>query len=499
VLSVPKADVARKSERVRFRRALALLGMTLVLPGSAQLMRGSKTVGRAALRIDALLVVGAIVGYATLGRNGIVKLGFETWALALGRVSIVVLGLCWLALFVDAWRLGRPSTLFRTHRVVAGGLSLALMAGVATPLAYGARLMQIQQQVVDEILVQGPIGDLYNGRLNVLLLGGDGGLDRKGIRTDSITLASIDVATGKTVLFSLPRNMKHVQFPPGTPLAKRWPDGFPDFLFGVYTWGTDNPAEVGGGGDTGATAMMAAVAQTLGIPVHYYALVNLAGFRNVVDVLGGITLRVEKRLPIGGGTNLAGVPQPVLGYIEPGLQKLDGYKALWYARSRSSTTDYDRMARQKCVMGAILREVDPLTILKNYPQLVGSAKHVLVTDLTTGALQRLVDTASKTKKTKVTSVQFNPPLVDPENPDILAIRARVQKAIAKSVAVPTVTASATPGPSKAPVKLTAKQKKAAAKKAAAKAARAAAKKAQALATAKANGDAVALEDTCQYS
>ncbi len=326
-------------------------------------------------------------------------------------------------------------------------------------------------------------------------------VDRTGIRTDSITLASVDVFTGRTVLFSLPRNMEHVQFPPDTPLAKRFPSGFPEFLYGVYTWGSENPKVVGApkGTNPGAAAIGQAVAQTLGIPVHYYALVNLAGFRNVVDALGGITIDVERRLPIGGGKNLAGVVQPVLGYIEPGLQRLDGYHALWYARSRYQSNDYERMARQRCVMGAILKQADPLNVLKNYEQLASSAKKVLITDLTVGALQRMVDVAAKTKATKVTSVQFGPPLINPANPDVFAIRKRVEAAIAKSES-PVVKASATPTPTATAQagELTAKQKKQAAKKAKKAAEKKAAAEAAALATAKASGDPVAVDDTCRY-
>ena len=74
------------------------------------------------------------------------------------QVSIAVLGVCWLALFVDAWRLGRPPTLFRKHRLVALGVSLSLMTGVATPLAYGAHLLKIQQGVLTDIFVNGGIG-----------------------------------------------------------------------------------------------------------------------------------------------------------------------------------------------------------------------------------------------------------------------------------------------------------------------------------------------------
>ena len=481
MISVARAETARKSEAVRFRRALTLLAMTLVVPGSAQLMRGNKAIGRAALRVDGLLVGIVVVGYLSLGKQGIVKLGFKPWALIGFQVSAVVLGLCWLALFLDAWRLGRPPTLLRGHRMVAAGISLTLMAGVATPMAWGVSVLDAQRHLIREVLVPGPIGETYKGRLNILLLGGDGGLDRTGIRTDSISLASVDIDTGRTVLLSLPRNMQHVQFPPGTKMAGAFPNGFPDFLYGVYTYGAEHPDLLPGAGNPGALAVEQAVAQTLGVPVHYYALVNLDGFKDVVNALGGITIRVEERLPIGGGKSLSGVPQPINGWIEPGLQKLNGYRALWYARSRATTTDYDRMARQRCVMGAILREADPLTVLRNYQELAKSAKKVLQTDLTTGAIERLIATAPKTKASKVTSVQFNPPLINPSNPDIEAIRARVAAAINKSEAPPT------PKPAAAAVHKTKKKKKAASTTATPPA------------PATAGGDPVAIDDACKYS
>ncbi len=107
MLSIPTGDARRKSEQVRFRRALALLAMTLVLPGTAQLTCGSKAVGRAALRVVGLCLLTVGIGYAIIGRRGVIKLGLNTAALTTFEVAVVVLGVCWLALFVDAWRLGR--------------------------------------------------------------------------------------------------------------------------------------------------------------------------------------------------------------------------------------------------------------------------------------------------------------------------------------------------------------------------------------------------------
>jgi anionic cell wall polymer biosynthesis LytR-Cps2A-Psr (LCP) family protein len=307
------------------------------------------------------------------------------------------------------------------------------------------------------------------------------------------------MATGKSVLFSLPRNLRYVQFPSGTVMAKKFPNGFPDFAYGIYTWALANKNLFPGVANPGALAVEQALAQTLGIPVHYYALVNLQGFQDVVDALGGVTIRVDERLPIGGGHETGvcdlpgggcreGKPNPILGWIEPGLQHLDGYHALWYARSRATTTDYDRMRRQKCMFGAILHEADPAKILENYAALAKSAHKVLLTDLTTGALSALVGVAPKAKKQNITSVQFTNQVIDPDAPDLTVIRQKVQEAIAQSDAArdastatpgPTPTAKATPGKAKAKPKPTPTPTKAP--------------------VPVAPGEAQSINDTCQYS
>ena len=473
------SDFRRTSERVRFRRALALLGMTLVLPGSAQVMCGNKAVGRAALRIVALAVVIGAAGAIWLGKDGVIKLGVDTFALTFFEVAVIVLAVCWLALFADAWRLGRPPALRRPHRYAAAGLSLALMAGVATPMGYGAYLINTQRDLVNRVFPKGEKVELYNGRLNVLLLGGDGGLNRRGIRTDSISLASINVATGKTVIFSLPRNLQYAPFPPGTLMARQFPNGFPEFAFGIYTWAQENRHLFGKIHDPGALAVEQAVAQTLGIPVHYYALVNLSGFQKVVDALGGITLRVDKQLPIGGGQNLVtGQKNPILGYIDPGLQHLDGYRALWYARSREGSTDYARMDRQRCVFGAMLNQLNPMTVLKNYRALADSIGEVIATDINQDELDRMIDVSRRTKNAGIASVTFTNAIIDSANPDIQYIRNKVAAAIIKSDATPLPTAKPTTKATKKPIKkptTTPRPKPAT------------------------PGSAVELKDTCQYA
>ena len=92
-----------------------------------------------------------------------------------------------------------------------------------------------------------------------------------------------------------------------------------------------------------------------GLKINYWAMVNLEGFKDLVDAVGGVTLNVRQPIPVGG------LGDDVTGYIEPGMRKLDGHDTLWFARARDDSDDYSRMARQKCVMSAMLQQVSPQT------------------------------------------------------------------------------------------------------------------------------------------
>jgi LCP family protein required for cell wall assembly len=189
-------------------------------------------------------------------------------------------------------------------------------------------------------------------RLNVLLLGGDGGKDRTGIRTDSMTVASIDTKTGDTVMFGLPRSLQKFQMPPR--LRSRWANGYTGdpgdqgLLNELYIIGERHPELEPGykTGQRGAHLLEDVIGYLLGLKINYYALVNLDGFRDIVDAMGGVRVHIEKRLPIGGEPE-RGIPPT--GYLEPGWHKLNGGKALWYGRSRHADDDFHRMAgRNAC-------------------------------------------------------------------------------------------------------------------------------------------------------
>ncbi len=199
-----------------------------------------------------------------------------------------------------------------------------------------------------------------------------------------------------------------------------------------------------------------AVEGVTGLPVDNYVMLNLNGFRDFVDAIGKVTVNVKTRLPIGGN----GDPNSSLyhvatgGWIEIGDdQKLDGYHALWYARSRWATDDYDRMQRQRCMIGAVVKKADPVTLAANFADVAKALRKNLSTGIATSHIDAWVELAQRVKNATVTSLPFTDKVISTVNPDIPAIHQLVQTAIIKSVdGTPTETESPSASPSPKPTK-----------------------------------------------
>ena len=331
----------------------------------------------------------------------------------------------------DAWRLSRPPDLKRRARLVLTGtcLVLAVAAGMGINLLASAFTAA---GYVSDVFTGGGDSQVKRGRYNILLLGVDAAADKEGIRPDSINVASINVETGRAVVFGLPRNLVGVPFPSSSPLAKLYPDGFrceeECMLNGVYTLGQEH-ADLYPGRDAGLIAMKEVVSETLGVELNYYAMVDLAGFQNLVDAMGGINLDIGKRVPIGG------VGSEIYGWIEPGTNvHLDGYHALWFARSRADSDDYERMTRQKCVMAAMAKQLDPGTVAARFVDLAEAGSDIVRADVGTDQLPELVELAIKGNALPIESVNFAPPLIRTSSPDFTLIRRTVAETIEVSEA-----------------------------------------------------------------
>jgi LCP family protein required for cell wall assembly len=420
------------SDWFRLRRSLALLAMTLVAPGSAQLAAGSKRVGRVALRVWlALLGLMLVLGISwVVDRTWLLALGTDTNVLLVLRWLLFVLAGGWVLLLSDAWRLGDPLRMRREHRAATVGVNTALCGLTAGALLFSAHLVAVQRDLILSVFDGGGSSEPYEGRYNILLLGGDSGEHRSGLRPDAISVASVDEDTGRTVLLSLPRNMENVPFAPGSVMAEQFPAGFDCdgcYLNAVYTWALAHEElwskDVR---DVGVQATSEAVEGITGLPVSYYAMVNMAGFADLVDAVGGVRVDVEEQIPIGG------IGSPVQGYIEPGRQRLDGFEALWYARSRVADDDYTRMGRQKCLLNAMLQQLSPSTVVLRVQDIASAGKRLLKTDIPAGELDTFVDLALKARNQPISSVSFVPPKVQTYDPDFDVVRDMVADALAKA-------------------------------------------------------------------
>jgi anionic cell wall polymer biosynthesis LytR-Cps2A-Psr (LCP) family protein len=133
---------------------------------------------------------------------------------------------------------------------------------------------------------------------------------------------------------------------------------------------------------------------------------------------------------------------PVTGQMNPGLLHLDGYHALWYARSRSNSSDYARMARQKCVEEAMLTQLNPQKVITAFRQLAGAAASYTQTDIPASQLSMLASVAEQARSQPLHKVDLIPPAVPPGNPNWTTVRAMVNAAVASTRATPAATAAA---------------------------------------------------------
>lgn len=441
------------------RRAQGLpgtVGVTLMgalLPGSGFVWTGRTLLGLLVL-VPSCVVAAYAVGMASRAADlrTLIDLAMDPGRLkVLAAVALVGL-VVWALTVWLTYRQARPVRRSRTATVAGHAFVLLLVVLVGAPLGVAARYATVQADLVETVFEEAPrsatiprdvtVADPWGGRdrVNVLLLGGDGSDSRAGVRTDSLILASIETATGKTVLFSLPRNMMYAQFPEGSVLHELYPDGFTGYgdaagymLNAVYGQvPLLHPGVLGAsaeeGADEGADALKLAVAGSLGIDVDYYVLVNLRGFEQVVDAIGGITVNVNEPVAVNGNTD-AGI-EPT-AWIEPGPdQHLDGFHALWFARGRYGSDDYRRMERQRCAVDAIIEAADPMTLLRRYTGLAEAGMDIVTTDIPRDLLPSFVELGLRMKDAKVRSVVFKPSeRFSSGDPDYDHVRATVARAI----------------------------------------------------------------------
>lgn len=429
------------------RRAWTLVGLNVLIPGSAQVLAGDRRLGRFGLGWTLVLWgLVAIVGLiALLRRDWILILATNSWALGAGVLVLAFYAVLWVILTLDTLRLVRLVKVAAPARAPLAILSLIVLGALVGGSVFAGSRAITAIGVLETVFGGGAVvAEPVDGRYNILLLGGDAGPDRSGLRPDSVSVVSVDAETGATVIFGIPRDLLYAPFPTGSPLAALYPDGYGwddvcnvdvcqfNSIFTEVEVNSPNlyPDAESRGSSPGVEATRDAAEGVLGLTIPYYVLIDMRDFSQLIDALGGIDVTVKDRLPIEGGIDENGELFAVQGWIEEGPQHLDGYHALWYARSRHSTSDYDRMRRQREVQQAVLAQMDPTNVLLRFNEIATAGSGIVKTDIPQGMLAHFTELALQAKELPVITQDFTPPDYIPSDPDFAAIQARVQELVA---------------------------------------------------------------------
>ncbi len=443
----------RRAPRARRRTAglPGTIGMTTLgafVPGSGYLWSGRRGLGAAVLGLW-LAALAALAWYFGRGVHQALQFAFDPLLVRLAAVALGVALLVWAFVVVTSHRMVRPRVRPRSHTVLGNVLVAVLVVLGAAPVLRAAQYALVTADGVEDVFSDdvrsattpdASEDDPWAGqdRVNVLLLGGDGGDDRTGVRTDTVILVSIDTDTGRAVMFSLPRNLMYAQFPDDSPLHDAYPDGYQtgladpgyDMLNAIYGQvPAAHPGILGESDNEGADAVKQAVEGSLGVPVDYYLLVNLKGFQTVVDAIGGITVNINEPVAINGDTDRN---IPPTDYLDPGPdQHLDGFHALWFARGRYGSDDYARMDRQRCTIDAMIEAADPTTMLTRYVDIVKAGKEIVLTDVPRRIAPDFVELLLEVKSAgKIRSVVFRrSETFSSADPDYDAMRETVANAL----------------------------------------------------------------------
>ncbi|MFC7403079.1 LCP family protein [Citricoccus sp. GCM10030269] len=397
--SNPVRDPESAAAPQRTKRGWILLLLTLFVPGGAQVVAGNRAFGRAVLRVTLTVWVLIVVALVLLlvNRDLLIQTFTTSWVQLTAVVVLAALALGWLVVWVDTFRLLRLRLVAPGMKPLLAFATVLLLALTSGVLGYGSYAINLGRNALNEMFEPGPAIDPVDGRYNFLLLGGDAGEGRIGLRPDSIHVASVNAKTGKTIIFSIPRNFQNAQFSEDSPLWQTYPEGYncgdECIINSLYVDVTQNHQDLyPDAADPGAEAMMDAAGGILGLEIQSYAMVDLGGFAQLINAMGGVTVTS------GGWTTHRGHrPDGQWGnaWWGPGTYTFDGDDALAFARSRHFSSDYSRIRRQQCIQEAMLAQFNPRTLVSRFEEILNAGEQIVETDLPGQQLGTFVSLATK--------------------------------------------------------------------------------------------------------
>lgn len=391
--------------------------LSFLFPGAGQLYAGARRAA-AIFAVPVILLVlfllAQIPGGIDTFAAQLIAPSFALWTL----LVIVLLGAWRLASIGQAFRLGVPerrrarSSMAVLAAVVAGVL---LMHGVAGYYAWsfydaGSQIFAVQPTPgpgatsgtpgpSDTGLFEGPGATLPppTNRVTFLITGIDSGHDRTHALTDTLLVVSVSKDTKQAVMLSLPRDTaRFPMYSGGTYQGK---------INSLLTAARVNPSLYP---DGPVATLTQEIGYLIGIPINYYAAINLEGFQSMVDLVGGVDI-----------VNPRWITDPVYDWfngtygftLSPGPHHLDGQHALAYARSRygAGDNDFTRAARQQQLLLALRTKMGGATMLTKLPAILQVAGRTIQTDFPPDQIRDYLTLAKQVDNKSIQNFVLGPP------------------------------------------------------------------------------------------
>lgn len=418
-------------------RALLLAFFSALVPGVYEIRNGFKLLGWLTVGIQFIVASAAAfiayiyatdqVRFFTLATSDTVLMVVQTSCLVLTAVYI-------LAAASTLSRIRRNKSKFGNSHI-AISLFLISSLGFQSIISYtAAGYVQSTRDLLNDVFAI-PESDSAQAatapRLNIMLLGGDAGIGRVGLRTDSISVLSVNKVSGKTTIIGIPRNMQGVKFNPSSPLYKKFPKGYrcpknQCLLEYVYNYGMGHKslysAAKYGGKSAGVLAMRDALEGLLGIKINNYVLIDMTGFLKVIDAVGGVEVCVPKTIVAQDGKTL----------FQKGCQKMSGGSALLYSRTRYDSNDYNRMRKQRLVQVALIKQIAPLELIKAFLDVSSAHRGYIKTDFLREDAGWLIPLAEQANKLAVGTLELSPPKYSMTQPNLAKIRTDVANTLRRN-------------------------------------------------------------------
>ncbi|MBP2628780.1 MAG: cell envelope-related transcriptional attenuator [Firmicutes bacterium] len=247
-------------------------------------------------------------------------------------------------------------------------------------------------------------------KINIMVMGVDERSDDVG-RSDTLFVLTVDTNTKEVAMLSVPRDTR-VKIP-----GKSW-----DKINHAYAFG-------------GQKLSQQAVEDLLGIKIDRHIEINIAGFKKIIDAMGGVTIDVEKRMYYNDPYDDDG---GLVIDLRPGVQHMDGRTAIQYVRYRDEEGDIGRVERQQKFLKAVLNQVASPSVITKIPAIIREVSSVVKSDMSTSEmlnLAKILSDASK-KGLKTDMVPGKPGYIDDVSywlPDLMALRKHVAQTLGVSI------------------------------------------------------------------